>query len=353
MFNKYLVTNSNNNQVLFLYVNDSFEFSNDRFTNLKINNIYDKVKRFINDSNINFNGDRVNFIKNGITLGYIDLSDYDFNYNRYIEVIDPYYDNKLVTFSKSLDIINDLKLEEYIIGVVSCEMPALFNEEALKAQAVIARTYAIKRLSRNLPINNLNETQIYRDKNYLKEIWQDNYNKYRNKIVKAVRDTKNQVIMYDGDLIDVYYHLASSGKTEDASSILKISYPYLVSVDSNNKSFNNYKIVSNDYLSKVLNMDINKDTKVDILIKTIGHRVKYIKFDDKVFDGLLLSRKLCLNSNDFTVEIGPDYTRFNTYGYGHGLGLSKYGANEMANNGYNYVEILNHYYPNTIIKDYK
>jgi len=84
-------------------------------------------------------------------------------------------------------------------------------------------------------------------------------------------------------------------------------------------------------------------------MKSIGHRVKYVKFGDKVFDGFLLSRRLGLDSNDFSVSINDDYTTFTTRGHGHGLGLSEYGAEGMARSGYNYQQILNHYYPNTIL----
>jgi stage II sporulation protein D len=307
---------------------------------------------YIERVNIPYKGDKVCFVKNGIILGSIYLSDYDFSNDRKIEVIDA-ANNKLIDLEKSSGIIEKLKLEEYIFGVVSGEMPAIFKEESLKAQAVIARTYALKRLSRNLPIKNFNSTQIYRDHNYLKDIWGDKYDEYRIKILKAIRDTKDEVIKFDGDYIDAYYHLASNGQTEDSRNVLKLAYPYLVSVPSNwdiDKDKVSYRVIPNNYLSKLLNMKITKDISVDIIMKTIGHRVKYIKFGNKVFDGLILSSRLGLDSNDFTVSILDDYTTFTTFGHGHGLGLSKYGAEAMARAGYSYRQIIAHYYPNTYIE---
>ena len=354
MFYKYLIVNENNKQVLYLYVNDIFEFSKDNEeTNIETHNIYQKVYNYLNRSNISFTGNKVCFVKNGIILATIDLSDYDINNNTFIEIIDASNSNKFIDLENSSGLIEKLKLEEYIFGVVSGEMPAIFKEETLKAQAVIARTYVLKRLSRNLSIKNFNSTQIYRDKNYLKEIWGNKYDEYRTKILKAIRDTEDEVIKFDGDYIDAYYHLSSNGKTEDASNVLKLSYPYLVSVPSDwdiKKDNVSRRIIPNSYLSKLLNMEINKDTKVDILMKTIGHRVKYIKFNNKVFDGLILSNRLGLDSNDFTVSIEENYTTFTTRGHGHGLGLSKYGAEAMARSGYNYKQIINHYYPNTYIE---
>lgn len=354
MFNKYLLITEKNKQILYLYVNDVFEFStSDNRTDIKNENIYQQVHNYLKRNNIHFTGNKVCFVKNEIILASIDLSDFDINHNTFIEIIDASNSNKLIDLENSNGLIEKLKLEEYIFGVVSGEMPAIFKDETLKAQAVIARTYALKRLSRNLPIQNFNSTQIYRDHNYLKEIWGNQYNEYRTKILKAIRDTDNEVIKFDGDYIDAYYHLASNGQTEDSSNVLKLAYPYLVSVPSSwdiNQEQVSRRIVPNQYLSKLLNKKITKDTKVDILMKTIGHRVKYIKFDDKVFDGLILSNRLGLDSNDFTVSIEDNYTTFTSRGHGHGLGLSKYGAEAMARAGYNYKQIISHYYPNTYIE---
>lgn len=354
MFYKYLLVSEENSPILYLYVNDSFEFSSDNENyDSSFDTIYHKVYNYLTRTAIPFTGDKICFVKNGIIIGSIHLSDYDFSYNRFVELIDAGASDKLIDLEKSSGIIEQLKLEEYIFGVVSGEMPAIFKEESLKAQAVIARTYALKRLNRNLPIKNFNSTQIYRDRSYLKDIWGNRYDEYRTKILKAIRDTENEVIKFDGDYIDAYYHLASNGQTEDSRNVLKLAYPYLVSVPSNWDSDNervSRRVIPNDYLSKLLNMEITKNTSVDILMKTIGHRVKYVKFGDKVFDGLILSNRLGLNSNDFTVSIEDDYTTFTTYGHGHGLGLSKYGAEAMAKAGYSYRQIISHYYPNTYIE---
>lgn len=351
MFYKYLIAESESIPVLYLYINNPFLLSTNHNTNRLDEKIYQLIYNYIERNKIPFSGDKVSLIQNDVILATIYLSDYDVNHHRKIEMIDA-TNHKLIS-KNSLDLIEQLKLEEYIFGVVSGEMPAIFQEEALKAQAVIARTYAMKQISRKLPIRNFNSTQIYRDKNYLKEIWGNHYDEYRTKILKAIRDTEHEVIKFEGDYIDSYYHLASNGKTEDSSNVLKLAYPYLVSVDSSFElDFSNvgYRVVPNDYLSKLLNVPIHENTEIELLMKTIGHRVKYIRFGDKVFDGLLLARRLGLNSNDFSVSIGRNATTFTTRGYGHGLGLSKYGAEGMAKSGYNYYQILNHYYPNTYIE---
>lgn len=353
MFFKYLIANDSV-PVLYLYVSDMYDFTNDDYKNKESHeNIYNQAFNYIKRKIIPFTGDKVCFVKNDVILDTIYLSDYDFNYNRPVEIMEVDSSSKFISLEKSSGIIEELRLEEYIFGVVSAEMPAIFNEESLKAQAVIARTYALKRLSNDLPIKNFNSTQIYRDKDYLKTIWGTHYSEYREKILDAIYKTRGEVIKFDGDYIDAYYHLSSNGKTEDSSNVLKLAYPYLVSVNSSwdiDSDKVSRRIVPNDYLSKLLNTKITKKTKVEILMKTIGHRVKYVKFGDKVFDGLILSNRLGLDSNDFTVSIEDNYTTFITRGHGHGLGLSKYGAEAMARSGYNYRQIISHYYPNTYIE---
>ncbi len=356
MFYKYMIVDSDGNDVLYLYSNNSEEFSKDLSESNEENiSIYRKIYNYIENMGIDFHGKRVSLVVNDIVLASIDLSNYDDKKDEIIELLETStnYSSKFIDLNRSSGIIEKLKLDDYIFGVVSGEMPAIFNEEALKAQAVIARTYALKRLNSKLEIRDYNATQIFRDKRYLKEIWADNYDKYHDKIMNAIQETRNQVLMFDGDYIDAYYHLSSNGKTEDSKNVLKLAYPYLVSVPSTWDLDNNYvsrRVVPNDYLSKLLNISITKKTPVEILVRTIGHRVGYVKFGDKVFDGLILSRRLGLNSNDFSISIEDDYTTFTTRGHGHGLGLSKYGAEGMAKAGYTYKQILDHYYPNTYIQ---
>ena len=337
MFYNYAIAVENNKPILLLYVSSKFEISSTLDVSNQRKNIYLKVKDYIDDNNIDFKGNRVNFISNGIMLGHINLDDYDYDHNNMIEIIG----NKFID-NNSLNIINKIKEEEYIFNTISKDIPINFNIEVLKALAISIRTNYYRNIIDNIVIDNYSP-----NKDYLKKIWNINYDKYKNKILKAIRDTDNIVLTYDNDLINAYYHLSSNGKTEDSSNILSTSYPYLISVDSDFDDKENYKIVDNSYLSKLLNMKVDKNTKVKIVLRTSGDRVKYIKFDDKIFEGNVLSKRLGLNSNDFKVKIGNNYTTFTVYGYGNGLGLSIYGAEELSKKKYSYKEILNHFYPKT------
>ena len=349
MFYKYMVVTTDNGEVLYLYLNNMEEFSKEfGQDNYKEDlSLYRKIYNYINNMGINFKGKKISIVVNGIVLASIDMNDYNEITDQFVEILETESNRfKFVDLNYSSGIIEKVKLEDYIFGVVSGEMPAVFHEEALKAQAVISRTYASKRISRGLDIKDYNSTQIFRNRDYLKELWGNKYNLYKEKIEKAIKETRDEVLMFDGDYIDTYHHLASNGRTEDSKNVLKLAYPYLVSVDSNFEDKNNYvsrRIVPNSYLSKLLNMEINKDLDVQILVKSIGHRVMYVKFGDKVFDGLILASRLGLNSNDFSVSIEDEYTSFTTRGHEHGLGLAKYGAEDMAKSGYDYRQILNHY----------
>ncbi len=240
-----------------------------------------------------------------------------------------------------------IELEEYVIGVVAGEMPASFNIEALKAQSILARTYALKSISNNKKLTDTTTTQVYKDNNQLKALWKNDYNTYYNKIKKAVNETKGLVITYNGKYIEAMYHSTSNGCTEDSANVWGNSYPYLTTVESPyDKNVSSYKRTVNfsyDDLSKKLKININKDSIIEYK-RNDSNRVNYISIDGTVFKGTEFRTKLGLRSTDFALSLDENNVSITTYGFGHGVGMSQYGANEMAKNGKNYKEIINHYY---------
>ncbi len=261
--------------------------------------------------------------------------------------------NTYITIQRSNGQMETIELEEYITGVVSSEMPALFHSEALKAQAIIARTYALKAMSKGKLLTDSNSTQNYKDVNQLRGMWGSNFNTYYNKVKDAVSSTKGMYLTYNGSYIEAVYHSTSNGKTESSIYGWGNYYPYLVSVDSQydnlNPSFLVSTTLSYDKLSLLLEMEINIDTEFNILDKTDGDRVKTIMVGYKTYTGTNFRNILGLRSADFDIEKKEDGITFTTRGYGHGVGMSQYGANGMAKNGYSYIQILNHYYPGTVI----
>lgn len=253
-----------------------------------------------------------------------------------------------VTINRKNGSILKIELEEYIIGVVGAEMPAGFHNEALKAQAIIARTYALNAIENNKPLTDDSRTQNYKTNEELKKTWGSNYNTYYNKIKKAVESTKGMYLTYKGKIIDAVYHSTSNGKTEDAKYVWGNSMPYLVPVespyDNTNKSIVYDKFITYEELSNKLGIVFNKETNIEIVNKTTGDRVETLNINDVNYTGVDIRNLLGLRSADFKINKDNNGITFTTTGFGHGVGLSQYGANGMAKNGYNYEAILKHYY---------
>lgn len=242
--------------------------------------------------------------------------------------------------------INNIELEEYIIGVVAGEMPALFELEALKAQAIASRTYVINHLKRNPSITNTISDQVYITKDQMKEKWQDKYDIYYDKISNAISSTKDLIITYQQEPIKAYYYAMSNGYTESSLNVFNEHNDYLQSIPSPFDQDNEKTItISKEEFCKNLNITCNEITITDI-IKDNSNRINKITINNKTFSGIEIRKLLSLRSTDFSIKEQPNYIEITTKGYGHGVGMSQYGANKMASLGYTYEEILKYYYQN-------
>lgn len=241
-----------------------------------------------------------------------------------------------------------LDLEEYVIGVVAAEMPASFHIEALKAQAVAARTFALKKKSEGVTLINSTAHQVYKSKEQMKNMWGNSYNTYYNKIKNAVYDTKGMAITYNGSYIDAFYHAISNTKTELPSYVWGSNKPYLKSVNSNwDSSVKGFKVsnkISYSTLSSKLGFTVNSSTTIKVLSETVSSRVEKIQIGNNTYSGVKLRTLLGLRSADFEIVKNVNDVTITTKGYGHGVGMSQYGANEAAKEGYSYSKILKHYY---------
>ncbi len=262
-------------------------------------------------------------------------------------------DNIYITMKRKNGTIVKIELEEYVIGVVGAEMPASFHIEALKSQAIIARTYALKANFKGETLTDNESTQSYKSNDELQALWGSSYNTYYNKIKSATEGTKGIYLTYNGTYIEAVYHSTSNGTTESSINVWENYYPYLVSVDSPydniNSSFQKEMAMSYSAISEKLGITITKDSSFTILSKTSGNRVEYLSVDGNTYKGTDFRNLLGLRSTDFDISLTENEIIFTTRGYGHGVGLSQYGANGMAKNGYTYSEILSHYYPGTTL----
>ena len=282
-----------------------------------------------------------------------------FNINN-IEEIQLKYINNINVRVKRLETneIQTIPLEEYVAGVLAGEMPIYFDLEALKAQAVASRSYVLKRIEYNK--NNEYDVvdsvlnQVYLDNEHLKEAWQEDYTKNINKIRLAVNQTIDQYLEYAGQIIDALFFSTSNGYTEDSDLVFNLELPYLKSVESSwdeetSSVFNSTTTMSLQEFYERLNLKYQDKLIIEILQRSNTNRVLKLKINNQEFNGRTLYEKLGLRSTDFEIIQNNTNVEIKTKGYGHGVGMSQYGAQGMALKGYKYDEILKHYYTGTKI----
>ncbi len=294
-----------------------------------------------------------------------------------IEISESTYDYKNYTNIKLLHVSNkkveNIKLDEYLYGVVSAEMPASFETEALKAQAVVARTYTLYKMINNAgkhkDVNaNICDSstccQAWISKEDRLKKWNEkDRDMYWNKIVNAVNTTQGKIITYGGKPINAFFHANSGGATEAPVNVWGgTGYPYLQTVTtSGENAYSGYSskvtVSKKDFESKIKeehsNFKINFNDKECIKIKeyTDGNRVKTIKIGNLELSGVEIRSIFSLRSANFKVTIQDDSIIFEVVGYGHGVGMSQTGADSLAKEGKNYEEIIKHYYTGVKIED--
>lgn len=408
MFDNYIVRN----ETLYIDLNINYDFGN--FKNTKTN-FKKELKNFLNSLKLNFN--KIVLTCSGVIIGSIILTNNNFNDEvsmKYVPNIDtsiPYiahYDNEEktddniivnsdinettenvnnsqnisknveksvntehtntdntstnnttnssvseITVYRSNGSVINLNMTDYLIGVVSSEMPASFNLEALKAQSVLARTYALKAKQTGKKLTDTVSTQSYIDIDQMKNKWGNSFNTYYNKIKNAVENTNGEYLSYNGNYIEALYHSTNNGKTESSLDVFGNYYPYLVSVsseyDKNASSYLRTISMPLDTISNKLGLSLNNDSVISIISYTDGGNIKEININGNNFSGKKVRELLGLRSADFDISISDNNANITTRGYGHGVGMSQYGANGMANAGYSYKDILSHYYPGTTL----
>ena len=260
--------------------------------------------------------------------------------------------------------IEEINIDEYLYGVVSSEMPANFELEALKAQAVVARTYTIYQCINNVGKHEnadicddstccqawiTKEDRLARwDVNEAESNW--------NKIMEAVNSTSGKIITYEGNPINAFFHSNSGGVTESSINIWGgIDYPYLKSVETaGEEAYTQYNsevtFTKDELLNKIKEIyqdcviDYSQENCIQILEYTTSGRVKTIKFGNKEIAGTEARTLLGLRSTNFSFSINGDNITFSVTGYGHGVGMSQTGADSLAKSGSNYEEIIKHFY---------
>lgn len=267
--------------------------------------------------------------------------------------------------------VEEILLDEYLYGVVGAEMPATFENEALKAQAVVARTYTIYKIKNN---NSKHEGADICDDAACCQAWiskedrlakweEDVRNSNWNKVVEAVEGTKGKLITYEGEPINAFFHSNSGGKTEETINVWGGSgYPYLQSVSTQGEDeYSQYasevSLTKDEFINKIkeshsnFSIDFLQENCIKVLEYTQGNRVKTIKIGNLELSGVEVRTLLGLRSANFNVEIIDNNIKFSVFGYGHGVGMSQTGADSMAKQGSNYEEIIKHFYTGVEVID--
>ena len=259
--------------------------------------------------------------------------------------------------------IQTYPLDAYLKGVVAAEMPADFEEEALKAQALTARTYIVNQLVNDnrlgLPkgadVSDTEMHQVFKSNDELKKQWGSDYKWKMKKISQAINDTSGQILTYKGNPITATFFSTSNGYTENSEDYWQADFPYLKSVSSpwdkeSPKFYNKIAVTAADFERK-LGVTLPAGSTIGTITKrTSGNRVGLVKISGKELTGKEIREKLGLTSSDFSWERQGSEIVITTKGYGHGVGMSQYGANGMAQEGKNYEDIVKYYYKGVTVQ---
>lgn len=250
--------------------------------------------------------------------------------------------------------VEDIPLESYVAGVVASEMPAEFEVEALKAQALAARTFTVNHLlngggDQNYDLTDTVQHQVYKSEEELKKQWGSEYSEKMNKIKEAVKATEGQILTYKDAPITAAFFSTSNGYTENSEDYWENEVSYLRSVESpwdkESPKFLGQETFTIAQVEEALEVNLPDDSQLLIeLSRTDSGRVSEIGIEEHSFTGRDVREKLGLQSSDFSIEQNNGHLIFTTEGFGHGIGMSQYGANGMAKEGKTYEEIVTHYY---------
>ena len=287
------------------------------------------------------------------------------NEEKEIEVIDYDYSKykNIKLLHQDTNQIEEINLDEYIINVVSAEMPVDYELEALKAQAIVARTYTIYKIT----TSRKHENADICDKSTCCQAWISKEDRFKrwdedkrisnwNKIVKTVNETAGKIITYEGKPINAFFHANSGGKTQIPFYVWGgTGYPYLQVVATNGEeNYSQYssqaKFTKEEFIEKVkkehedFEIDFEKENCIQIIERDESNRVVTVKIGNLNLSGVETRTLLGLRSANFTIEINNNEIIFKVIGYGHGVGMSQTGADALAKQGKNYEEIIKHFY---------
>lgn len=264
----------------------------------------------------------------------------------------PEDDNVQIRVLRSDGTVMIMELEAYITGVVLAEMPATFEREALKSQAVVARTYTMRARNGKSKHQEADVCTVSSCCQAFRDIDEEPAGDTR-KVQSAVLDTRGEVLIFEGELIEATYFSCSGGSTEDAVAVWGTEVPYLVATDSPGEEkathYTDEITMRRDAFLDALSLESSGPPEewFGAVTYTAGGGIDSIEICGKTYKGTELRKLLELRSTAILFELQSDSVRITTRGFGHRVGMSQYGADAMALDGCDYRQILAHYYRGT------
>ncbi len=352
MFYKYEIKNNGKENILYLYLNMAYEFSKELALDINHNEVARRTNNFIKSNNIDFNGDKVYLVIDGIVVKTLDISNIKEGTNDIKSDFIYSNDKFLVTLKLDGTSFIEITLRDYLLGCLANSMIHNMELETLKAMCVLYRTYAYKMMEDDHYISFDNDFIQYRPISYYKMVWIDNYNLRLSKLEEAINETDCMFACYENKYILPFIHLCNSGRT-----FYHPDYKYLKNIKSLWDLGSPYYIDIRDYSYEHFNriFNLNNCDKYSITINELDYKgfVKKITINDNIYNGEEFRKLLNLNSLNLSIIINKNYIRIITRGFGNSLGLSIYGANELALNDCNFINILSYYFNGIVINKYK
>ena len=350
MFYKYEIRNNGTEDILYLYLDIKNEFSKE-LANSPIEDLNRRTKNFIINNNINFKGNKVYLIIDGIVVKTVNIN----KVSRTIKNNTSYTNKKyLINLKIDENSFIEITLENYLLSILASFYNDYIQDETLKCISILYRTYTYKEMQENKYIDNNYFINYFDITNY-KSIWINKYEYIYNKLLNIINETECMFLSYRNKFILPFIHICNNGYT-----FTNTKYPYLSQVSSlwDLSCKYNKEIIDYNYeeFSKLLNHSIKYNSSIVIDEVDSNNQIIKIKIDNKIFSGEELKRLLALKSLNFNIILYKKYIRIITFGFGNFLGLSIYGSNELASDNIDYPNILRYYFPlcklNKYIKEF-
>lgn len=350
MFYRYEIKNNGLEDVLYLYLTMNYEFSRE-LGNSSTNELERRTTNFIQNNGISFSGNKVYLVINDIIVKAFhvpkeeeikklkDKKDYD-------------DDTYMVSLKLEDQSIIEISLKEFLLGALATNMVPNLSIEVLKAMAVLYRTYAFQQMRDEKVIQAINPFFVYKHISYYKIAFAPDYDQILASLEEAIRATKGMFLHYKDDYILPFIHICNFGKTLEDKR-----YPYLSSVSSIWDLSSPFYVDTNDFsyefLSKVFHFTITKDTSFKVLEVSPYGKVLKLEIAGNTIDGEKFMKKLHLKSQFLSIVLKVNSISIITHGWGNALGLSLYGACNLADNGCSFANILEYYFPKVHIFQYE